>query len=79
MRDVSCFICGKRFKSDNPDDIAGDGKCSRCIEVGKKAAYEVDMKMAAFRRANPIPRVNPHHEWLEKGGPIKARDLGLFD
>ena len=78
-----CFRCGNGYNSSNPDDVAGDGRCPACAELGKKIAFELDIKMAEFRRKNPI-QPSPYKKLLEQlpsdaNGRIiiNARDLGV--
>ena len=77
MRNATCFRCQRNYKSDNEDDLAGDGRCKSCEELAKKAAFEVDIKISQLKRLNPIPQVSKNKEWIEKGGQINARDLGI--
>lgn len=48
-----CFRCGKGFESQNPDDVAGDGRCEACADMAKKIAFKVDIEMSNKRRLEP--------------------------
>lgn len=80
-RGAKCFRCGEDFGSNDPDDLAGDGRCPKCKEIGKRAAAQTDKKIAAMRLANPDRFHTPHTEVIknlvEKGGRINIRDLGI--
>jgi len=74
-----CFRCGAKYGSDNPDDLAGDGKCKECTEISKKIAFEVDIKMAEKRRAMPVAAEDrmAFFDRIEKQGGIYAKELGI--
>ena len=75
MASAKCFMCYKVYSTNDPDDIAGDGKCATCKETSKQAALKVDIQMANRRHiesGNPIVK-----QWIESGGNLNARDLGI--
>ena len=74
--EVKCFRCKGGYDSQNPDDIEGDGKCPKCEEISKKIAFQVDIKMAEYRKLNPpVESRIKQLERLKKNGWISARDL----
>ena len=83
MARSQCFQCGKGYDSNNPDDIAGDGRCPPCKEFAKKVAFEIDIKMAEYRRKNPISpsRYKRFVDRLDASSSgriiIPARELGI--
>jgi len=81
MTTAKCFVCNQEYGSDNPDDLAGDGRCPKCEEMRKAVAFKVDIEIAEKRKHNPLvpnERSEMIKELFEKGGQIRARDLGIF-
>ena len=83
MARAKCFRCQNGYDSNNPDDLAGDGRCSPCKELAKRIAFEIDIKMSEHRRKNPI-LISPYKKLIDQLPPdvsgriiVKASDLGV--
>lgn len=76
MANCKCFRCNQGYNSSNEDDLAGDGECSSCKERSKKIALDINIKMA--QRNKNVAKPAHIQAWLEQGGRLNARDLGLF-
>lgn len=57
MSNCTCFRCQRKYSSPDPDDVAGDGRCPDCKELGKRAAFKVDIEMANKRQAREPSRI----------------------
>lgn len=86
MSQATCFVCLKQYGSDNPDDLAGDGRCADCEKMRKAVAIKVNAEIAQKRfhdRNDPVKIAA--RERAEKikalaGGSdmfFKAAELGL--
>ena len=78
-----CFKCLKGYESENPDDIAGDGRCPDCAKEAARIALKVDLEMANKRAANPIPKSRIRELFTEeeilKGEVAGTRRINIKD
>lgn len=88
MKQAICFRCQHKYESNDPDDLAGDGKCKPCKELSARIATQVDKQMAQKRMQDeaPVSRIRQLFTEEEirtgdmgKGGSrrINIKDLGI--
>ena len=78
-----CFKCLKGYESENPDDIAGDGRCPNCAEEAKRIALRVDLQMEqkvkALRSETSRIRQLFTEEEILKGSVDQNRRINIKD